>query len=192
MRGPLPFAGRRIGTAALLVAIGVGLAGCETSDMMDKAQETIADFNPFGTKKQPLPGQRREVFPQGVPGVQQGVPSTMMKGAQQIPDPNAPAVIEAAPEPAAAEEKSKPKPKARVARPRPTAPPAEAAAPKPVRAARKPAAPAAQSQQPADDSWPAPAEANQPAASSAWPSATQQPAAPTVWPDPPKAGTFTR
>ena len=78
--------------------------------MMDKAQETIADFNPFGTKKQPLPGQRRAVFPEGVPGVQQGVPAEMMKGAQQIPDPNAPAVIEAPPETAAAEEKPKPKP----------------------------------------------------------------------------------
>jgi hypothetical protein len=183
---------RGIPVPALLLALGLGLSGCETSDLMDKAQDTIADFNPFGTKKQPLPGQRRAVFPEGVPGVQQGVPAEMMKGAQQIPDPNAPAVIEAPPEPAAAQEK--PKPKARVARPRPAAPPAEAReAPKPARAARRPPAPASKGQQPADEAaWPAPAEANQPAPAAAWPSPTQQPAGTTVWPDPPKAGTFTR
>jgi hypothetical protein len=185
---------RGIAIPALLLTLGLGLSGCETSDLMDKAQDTIADFNPFGTKKQPLPGQRRAVFPEGVPGVQQGVPAEMMKGAQQIPDPNAPAVIEAPPEPAAAQGKPKPKPKARVARPRPAAPPAEAReTPKPARAARRPPAPASQGQQPADEAaWPAPAEANQPAPAAAWPSPTQQPAGTTVWPDPPKAGTFTR
>jgi hypothetical protein len=183
---------RSIAIPALLVTLGLGLSGCETADLMDKAQETIADFNPFGTKKQPLPGQRRAVFPEGVPGVQQGVPAEMMKGAQQIPDPNAPAVIEAPPEPASAAEKPKPKPRARVARP--AAPPAEAReAPKPARAARRPPAPAGQRQQPADEAaWPAPAEANQPAPAAAWPSPTQQPAGTTVWPEPPKAGTFTR
>lgn len=182
---------RRITVPALLIVFGLGLSGCETSDMMDKMQETIGDFNPFGTKKQPLPGQRRAVFPEGVPGVQQGVPAEMMKGAQQIPDPNAPAVIEAPPETAAAEEKPKPK-AVRVARPRP-AETREAPEPRPARAARRPAAPATQREQPAEEAaWPAPAAANQPAPAAAWPSPTQQPAATTVWPDPPKAGTFTR
>lgn len=47
----------------LRIALALGLAlaatGCETLDK----------FNPFEEKKNPLPGERHQVFPQGVPGV---------------------------------------------------------------------------------------------------------------------------
>ena len=72
---------RSILTAAL-VALSFALVGCETADVVDK----LTDLIPFGDNKKPLPGERKEVFPQGVPGVPQGVPSDMIKGNQPPPD----------------------------------------------------------------------------------------------------------
>jgi hypothetical protein len=178
---------------ALALGLGFALSGCETTEMVDKVQESIQDFNPFGSAKKPLPGQRRAVFPEGVPGVQQGVPPDLMQ-AQQIPDPNAPAVAAApAEELAPAAKPQKPKP-ARTARPKSAKPPGEPADTADAPASRKPAQvrrtpqPA---QPPANGAWPAPAAQPGPAQ---WPAPTAQPAQPaqTVWPDPPKAGTFTR
>jgi hypothetical protein len=80
---------RLIITAAALV-LGVSLSGCETSNMSDKIQDTISDMNLFGTAKKPLPGDRKDVFPGGVPGVTQGVPPDLVKGNQTAavePDP---------------------------------------------------------------------------------------------------------
>src|SRR4051794_5891260 len=110
---------RRAFVPAGLIGLAVALSGCETADFTEKVQESIQDFNPFGTSKKPLPGQRRAVFPEGVPGVQQGVPPDLMQ-AQPIPDPNAPAVVAApAEEPAPAVRSEKPKAKpARTARPK--------------------------------------------------------------------------
>src|SRR4051795_1112651 len=79
---------------ACLFALGV--AGCETSDITDK----ISDLNPFGTAKKPLPGVRQPVFPNGAPGVQQGVPAELMPGYQ--PPPEEPAARVAEPKPKAA------------------------------------------------------------------------------------------
>jgi hypothetical protein len=84
---------QRLIAATVLAAMSVMLAGCSSgsfdpTDMMDW----------FDTKKK-IPGERRPVFPEGVPGVEQGVPRDMYKGAQQEPSP----VVEApppAPEPA--------------------------------------------------------------------------------------------
>jgi len=84
---------QRLIAATVLAAIAVALAGCSSgsfdpTDMMDW----------FDTKKK-IPGERRPVFPEGVPGVEQGVPRDMYKGAHQEPPP----VVEApppAPEPA--------------------------------------------------------------------------------------------
>jgi hypothetical protein len=182
---------------AVLACAGFAVAGCSsTTDLVDSFQSAVHDFNPFGASKKPLPGERRAVFPEGVPGVEQGIPSHLMQGQQQIPDPNAPAVIAAPSEPPAAErpQRAKPRP-TRTARPRP-APPApdgdDAAEPAPRRPAqaRRPAPAAApQPGQPAETAWPAPAQ--QPAQTQ-WPApAASQPAG-TAWPDPPRAGTFTR
>jgi hypothetical protein len=73
----------RVMLAASLLATGLALAGCEDTKLMEM----------FDGKKK-LPGERKEVFPGGVPGVQQGVPPELMKGYQPPPD-------ERLPEPAA-------------------------------------------------------------------------------------------
>jgi hypothetical protein len=74
----------RLIAAAVLIAFTGVLGGCSSFDPSD-----MLDF--LDTKKK-LPGDRKPVFPEGVPGLEQGVPREMYKGAQQQPDPNAPAV----------------------------------------------------------------------------------------------------
>lgn len=64
-----------------LIASALLLGGCETFDL-DK-------LNPFGDQKTPLPGERKAVFPEGVPGVTQGVPQDLLKTNQ--PQATAPA-----------------------------------------------------------------------------------------------------
>jgi hypothetical protein len=79
-----------------LLPLTLALGGCETSSFWDSAnnasdrfQDMLGSFNPFGTSKKPLPGERRAVFPEGVPGVQQGVPPELMRGNQQAGDTEA-------------------------------------------------------------------------------------------------------
>ncbi|MHB0767321.1 hypothetical protein [Bradyrhizobium sp. 5.13L] len=87
---------QRLIAAAVLIAFTGVLGGCSSFDPSD-----MFDF--LDTKKK-LPGDRKPVFPEGVPGLEQGVPRDLYKGAQQQPDPNAPAVAalpaEPPPEPA--------------------------------------------------------------------------------------------
>src|SRR5436309_13183693 len=89
---------QRLIATAVLVALSGALAGCGSTGNFDPSD--LLDF--LDTKKK-LPGDRKPVFPEGVPGLEQGVPKEMYKGAQQ-PDPNAPAVAalptEPPPEPA--------------------------------------------------------------------------------------------
>lgn len=80
-------------TAAALVA-GLALAGCDSFDPLDKFQ----DWDIMGASKTPIRGERRPVFPTGVPGVPQGVPPDMVKGYQP-PAEEPPPVIEAKPAP---------------------------------------------------------------------------------------------
>jgi hypothetical protein len=107
-----------------LVALAPVLAGCEDFDM-DKF-----DFLHLNEKKK-LPGERKDVFPQGVPGVSQGIPPEYMKGNQPQPETaQVPAAEPATPAPSAktaaiepaAEPKPKPKrkPKPRTATHQPT------------------------------------------------------------------------
>jgi hypothetical protein len=77
--------------AALLSA--VALAGCSDFDPIDKFQ----DLDIMATSKTPLKGERRPVFPSGVPGVPQGVPPEMVKG-YQAPTEEPPPVVQAKPE----------------------------------------------------------------------------------------------
>jgi len=88
---------------------GLGLAGCDSFDPLDKFQ----DWDLMSSKK-PLPGERRAVFPEGVPGVPQGVPPDMVKGYQP-PAEAPPPVVEAKP--------ARPRPKKTAAAPRRAAPP---------------------------------------------------------------------
>ena len=131
---------RRISAALLAIGLGLSLSACETFD--------LADMIPDMKKK--IPGERRAVFPDGVPGVPEGVPPELVKGYQAPPEGGVLAdqvVVEEKPKPAA-----KPKPRAK---PRPVAQRQEAAPPQP------------QPQQAAPAQWPA-----QPNQQSAWPGTT--------------------
>ena len=171
------------------------IAGLMTGLLLSACSGTSGNFDPtdwitgeFFSTKTPLPGDRKPVFPAGVPGVPEGVPPELVKGNQQ-------ALVEAAapPEPAPA---AKP---ARPARPQATRP-----APKPRTASAPPqpapvrAAPAAGPAQPATSNQPAvawpdpgtapaprPAQSTVPAAN--WPN----PNTGANWP-PPDPGSFSR
>src|SRR3954467_2699127 len=99
---------QRLIAASVLIALCGALAGC-SGGMSSFDPSDLLDF--LDTKKK-LPGDRKPVFPEGVPGLEQGVPKEMYKGAQQ-PDPNAPAVAalpsEPPPEPAKAAKGAKAK-----------------------------------------------------------------------------------
>ena len=109
----------------LLAPLGGVLAGCDSLDT----------FQIFDTKKK-LPGVREPVFPNGVPGVTQGIPPELMKGyqeQQQAVDPAATAAQETAEKEAKPEPKAKAKPKPKkVAQPRAPAVQPEAAQPQPA------------------------------------------------------------
>jgi hypothetical protein len=130
--------------AAVMLVLGLSLSACSSSSDFDPTE--IFSSSMFGGKK-PIPGDRQAVFPQGVPGVPQGVPPEMMKGYQP-PEPEALPAPEAAPEKpvkSAAKPPAKPKPKKPSTAPQPTA--------------AAPARPA----QPAASPWP------EPSAQNAWP-----------------------
>jgi hypothetical protein len=85
---------QRLIAACVLIAFSGALGGC-SSGGFDPSD--LLDF--LDTKKK-LPGDRKPVFPEGVPGLEQGVPRDLYKGAQQQPDqPNAQAAATAAPPP---------------------------------------------------------------------------------------------
>jgi hypothetical protein len=150
-----------------LIALAPVLAGCADFDM------DSLDFLHLNEKKK-LPGERKELFPGGVPGVTQGIPPEYLKGNQQQADtaqapapdgaaavapgdkaaPPAPAAKTAAIEPAQ-EPKAKSKPKRK---------------PKPATAKQPPTRvtvqPAAQSQGSGEqklEPWPGTAPQQQPA-----------------------------
>jgi hypothetical protein len=88
---------QRLIAAAVLVALSGALAGCGGGGIGNFDPSDMLDF--LDTKKK-LPGDRKPVFPEGVPGLEQGVPKDLYKGArQQVDDPNAQAAA-AAPAPA--------------------------------------------------------------------------------------------
>jgi hypothetical protein len=177
-------------------ALALPLAGCGGMvPDIDPTDWFSGDF--FNTKKK-LQGDRKPVFPEGVPGVSQGIPQDLVKGKQPPPDvvnnagdpqgapPPAPRQTgRTAPKQAAAtppdeyspapREKAKPKPKAK-----PKQPPQEAEQPPTtVTVRRAPAAqqqPQQQPQQGANSPWPDPPQ-QQPQRSGS-PGAIQ-------WPDPP-------
>jgi hypothetical protein len=145
---------RKLRVATLVAALALPLAGCETFD--------LTNLIPDSKKK--LPGDRREVFPEGVPGVSKGVPPELMKGYQAQPDgANATAAApppEEKPEPKPA---AKPKPKPKQAKPTPTV------------------APEYQQQ----------GQAPQQGQQGQWPQQQRQPQQ-SAWPASPQPGTFSR
>jgi len=67
-------------TSVLIVPLG----GCASvSDALDPTEWFSGDF--FNSKKK-LPGERKPVFPEGVPGVSQGIPNELVKGHQPQPE----------------------------------------------------------------------------------------------------------
>jgi hypothetical protein len=90
------------------------LASCASvSDSLDPTEWFSGEL--FNTKKK-LPGDRKAVFPQGVPGVSQGIPSELVKGNQPPPQENGYAVTDTqsvSPPPRQATGKSAPKTAAR-------------------------------------------------------------------------------
>lgn len=161
---------------AALLALGPVLAGCENFDP-DR-------LDPFGlNEKKKLSGERRPLFPEGVPGVTQGIPPEYMKGHE---DQQPGAAIDVAATPPAAGDAAK-----RTASALPTEPEKPKAKPKPKpkprQAARAPAQatvqPPSQDQAPAVQQaapWPEPAQQEQP----------QQEQSP--WPSAPAPGTFSK
>src|SRR5262245_21400149 len=104
---------RRVNRVILIALCSLTLGGCETSSFWDSANnasdkfsDMMSDFSPFSTAKKPLPGDRRAVFPEGVPGVQQGVPQDLRGNNQQAHEqpPQQPAPAPA-PEPKAKSKK---------------------------------------------------------------------------------------
>jgi hypothetical protein len=65
-------------TSALILPLG----GCASIGDVDPTDWFSGDM--FSGKKK-LPGDRKAVFPEGVPGVSQGIPSELVKGNQQPP-----------------------------------------------------------------------------------------------------------
>ena len=150
---------QRLIATAVLIALSGALAGCGSTAGFDPSD--LLDF--LDTKKK-LPGDRKAVFPEGVPGLEQGVPKDLYRGARQQDDPKAQA---AAATPAPAEEpKSKrgAKSKGKQAADPDAAPDEEGStaaappAPKPAKIVRKrtTAPPADQSAAPAQSAFPAP------------------------------------
>jgi len=88
---------QRLIAAAVVIALSGVLGGC-SSGMSNFDPSDLLDF--LDTKKK-LPGERKPVFPEGVPGLEQGVPKELYKGSrqEQIDQQNAQAAAASAPPP---------------------------------------------------------------------------------------------
>ena len=71
---------KRLISLTVLVALSGALAGCGGGGIANFDPSDLLDF--MDTKKK-LPGDRKPVFPEGVPGLEQGVPKDLYKGARQ-------------------------------------------------------------------------------------------------------------
>src|SRR5215470_11893955 len=97
----------------VVAAVALPLGGCVN---FDPADWLAGDW--FNNKK-PLPGERKDLFPGGVPGVSKGVPADLIKGNQAAalqdqqaePAAEAPQVREQPKAKPQAKPKPKPKPK---------------------------------------------------------------------------------
>ena len=87
---------QRLIAAFVLIAFSGALAGCSSGFGSGFDPSDLLDF--LDTKKK-LPGERKPVFPEGVPGLEQGVPKDLYKGSrqEQIDQQNAQAAGASAP-----------------------------------------------------------------------------------------------
>lgn len=69
----------RIRSTLAVLVLALPLAGCG-GGMFGGGFDPTDMFN-FLDNKKPLPGERRAVFPEGVPGVDQGIPQDMVRGS---------------------------------------------------------------------------------------------------------------
>ncbi|MSO67871.1 MAG: hypothetical protein EXR03_03315 [Pseudolabrys sp.] len=155
---------QRIVMVATLVALAPILAGCAG---FDPEQLDI-----FGlSEKKKLPGDRKPLFPEGVPGVSQGIPPEYVKGNQPPP------------ETASAEQALPAEPTKQTA----AVDPADEPKPKPKRK------PTVAKQKLIPDQSPRPAQGQQP---QPWPTQNQQQppqqSSTAPWPSSPTPGTFSR
>lgn len=84
---------RRLIIATVLVAMSAVLSGCGSmSGLTNFEPGDLFDF--LDTKKK-LPGDRKAVFPEGVPGLEQGVPRDLYRGARAsaVAEPPPPPVV---------------------------------------------------------------------------------------------------
>jgi hypothetical protein len=118
---------QRLIAAAVLIALSGALAGCGGGGLGNFDPTDLLDW--LDTKKK-LPGDRKPVFPEGVPGLDQGVPKDLYKGAaQQQVDPPNPQTAAATP---AEPPKSKRAAKSKAKQPDAAEQPAAAAEPDPA------------------------------------------------------------
>jgi hypothetical protein len=78
----------RLFAGAALLGLGLALAGC--SGDVSKFDPTDLLDGIFADQKKPLQGDRKALFPEGTPGVQQGVPPELVRGYQPPPEPPPP------------------------------------------------------------------------------------------------------
>jgi hypothetical protein len=184
----------RVGLTVGALLIGFSLVGCEDFD-----PTALLDSEIFNTKKK-LPGERIPVFPEGTPGVPQGVPPELVKGYQAPPDPatasreaSSKTASKEAPNKETSSKESSSKDASKETSKQAAAEPTELKPkPKPKpKVAAKPAgqttASAAPAPQPASQSpqWPDQSQTQQQApAAAAWPGSAR-PSGGVAWPDPP-------
>jgi hypothetical protein len=96
---------QRLIAAAVLIALSSALASCGGGGFSSFDPTDMLDW--LDTKKK-LPGDRKPVFPEGVPGLEQGVPKNLYKGSAQerIDQQNAQAASAASAPPAEPKSKS--------------------------------------------------------------------------------------
>lgn len=138
----------RVIPAAIILALGLSVAACSTSGHSFDPTDLLPN-SWFGDDEK-LPGERKPVFPDGVPGVSDGVPPELIKGNQQAAmetQPAPEAEPSAKPAPAVRPQSAKPKPQARTA----TAPQAQRA-----EAPAQPKPQSVQSAPPPQAAWPPP------------------------------------
>jgi hypothetical protein len=181
----------RLTVLASLLAFAAPLAGCADFDV-----DKLDIFHLTDKKK--LPGERRELFPGGVPGVTQGVPPEYMQGYQPPPDQSAEALPPGAKvNPGDEDASAALKPESKTAAVEPVEPvekpkPKRKPKPQPVTAQRAPAQVTIQPANAAKSPWPAtPSQAQQQPAQGPWPD-PKKPPDNTAWPAPPPPGTFSQ
>ena len=170
----------RIVVLAMLAVAVPTLSGCTNFD------PDSLDIFKLNEKKK-LPGERKELFPGGVPGVTQGIPPEYMKGNQPPPE-----TAQALQAPASEQNKAaegEPEKKA-AAEPEPPPKPKPKRTTKPRTASQQPMQAPSQPQQqmapwPQQSPQPAPQQTQSP-----WPTQGQATTAP--WPSSPQPGTFSR